>query len=323
MTTAPLVSIVLPVFRGAPYLPDAVGRLRGLDHPSFEVVIVDDGSGDDTSEVALTLTADDDRFRVVVLPENVGVARARRAGVEAATGEFVWFVDADDSWSIDALRTLERLATEREADVVVAAAHLVTRGGSRRVIAPPVSPPVAGRTAFRMLLRGELTGHLWNKLFRRDVLLRATFTPARVQSDLALVADVLGRSTTVAFTGVPVYEYLLRDGSIITSVARRAESLALIDQTVSAMAERLGLNQSDDLRYFRARYIGLSGMKDALQADYNASERTVLITRYRHILRRSGMRVCWGRRDFRRALLMSTARTSVVLHRVLLEISEK
>ncbi len=168
MTAAPRVSIVLPVFRAAAFLPRAVDQLVALDYPDLEVVIVDDGSGDDTAETARVLTADDDRIRVVELPRNGGVARARRAGVEAATGEYVWFVDADDAWSPDALRTLVGMATARDADVVVAAATLVTRGGDRRPLVPPVSPPVSGRAAFRMLLRGEITGHLWNKMFRRD-----------------------------------------------------------------------------------------------------------------------------------------------------------
>lgn len=322
MTAAPPVSIVLPVHRAAAFLPRAVEQVVALDYPALEIVIVDDGSGDDTAEVARALTADDDRFRLVELPVNGGVARARRAGVEAATGEYVWFVDADDAWSPDALRTLVGMATAREADVVVAAATLVTRGGERRPLVPPVSPPVNGRAAFRMLLRGEITGHLWNKLFRRETLLRAAFAPARVQSDLALVADALGHATAVAFTGIPIYDYLLRDGSIITSVRQRADSLALIDETVTSTARRLGLHDADDLVHFRARYIALSGIKDALRAEYLLSERKVLVSRNRRMLGLAEMAVFLRRRDVRRALLTLTAKSSTRAHRALLTIAD-
>ncbi|MCI9857111.1 glycosyltransferase family 2 protein [Microbacterium proteolyticum] len=323
MTGRPLVSIVLPVYNATKYLSDSVQRLRALDYPSYEVVIVDDGSQDGTAAKARELTAGDARFEVVELPENRGVARARRAGVEAAAGELVWFVDADDSWTTDALRVLVGMATERRADVVVAAAALVTRGGRRRAITPPVSAPVDGRTAFRMLMRGEITGHLWNKLFRREVLLRAEFTPARVQSDLALVADVLGHATTVAFTGVVIYTYVLHDGSIITSVPRRADSLALVHRRVSDTARRLGLQESNDLAYFTARYIALSGIKDALQAGYSKGEKKALISRNRALIHWISIRVSMRRRDLRRMLLIATAMTSLTAHSVLLKISDR
>lgn len=323
MSAAPQVSVVLPAYRAADDLPRAVERLGQQHFGDFEVIIVDDGSGDDTGAVAAALAADDARVRAISLPENVGAARARRAGVEAARGEWLWFVDADDDWADDALRVLVAMGRGRDADVVVAAATLVTRDGRRRALRPPVSPPVSGRDAFRMLLRGEITGHLWNKLFRRDVMARASFAPARVQSDLVMVADALRHAASVTFTDVDVYEYRLRAGSIITSVARRDESLALIDEAVARDARALGLQASDDYRYFRVRYVTLSGIKDALAADYSKSQRRTLIRRHRRMLRAGVLAFFLRRLDLRRALLALTAGTSTRAHRVLLAVADR
>jgi glycosyltransferase involved in cell wall biosynthesis len=320
----PLVSIVLPAFRAARFLPTAVARLEQQDlDGAFEILLVDDGSGDDTADVVRRLDAEHERVHGIVLDENVGVAHARRRGVEAARGEYVWFVDADDDWTDDALRILVALAKNLHADVVVAAAEFHYTGGSSRTLHPPVSPPVSGREAFRMLLRGEITGHLWNKLFRRDVIARASFAPARVQSDMIMVADALAEARRVGFTSQTVYQYRIRSGSIITSVSKRGESLAIIDSAIGRSAIRLGLIASNDYQYFRARYIHLSGIKDALRAAYDPAERAQHLAERRRALTWADVMVFVRFRDLRRFALALSARTSVRAHRALLAVADR
>lgn len=174
-----------------------------------------------------------------------------------------------------------------------------------------------------MLLRGEITGHLWNKLFRREVMAEASFTPARVHSDLVMVADALSAARTVRFAEAEVYEYRLRAGSIITSTSQRAESLRLIDDAVRADAVRLGLAESEDLRYFRARYVQLSGIKDALFADYPADERRRHLSDRRRALTWSDVALFARRRDARRLALATTAKVSLAAHRSLLRVADR
>lgn len=322
--STPVVSVVIPAYRAAAYLADTVARLeRQTFAEPFEVIIVEDGSRDGTAEVALAMADRYPRVRAIVLGQNGGVARARSRAVSEAAGEYVWFVDADDAWPDDALETLVALARTADADVAVAGAEFVYQDGSRRPLRAPVSGPVAGRDAFRMLLRGSLTGHLWNKLFRRGTIARASFAPARVQSDLIMVADALSHARLVAFGAAPVYEYRLRAGSIITSTSQRAESLALIDEAVGRDAARLGLAASDDYRYFRARYIQLSGIKDALLAPYAPPERAAHLAARRRDLTMSDVMLFARRRDARRFALAATAKTSVRAHRALLNLADR
>ncbi|HWI31652.1 MAG TPA: glycosyltransferase family 2 protein [Microbacterium sp.] len=319
----PLVTVVIPAYRAAEYLPDTVARLARQEFADFEVVIVEDGSGDETADVARGLDRRYERVRAIVLSVNGGVARARRRAVDEATGEYLWFVDADDTWPDDALVILADLARESRADVVVAGAEFVYQDGGRRPIAAPQSAPVTGPEAFGMLLRGELTGHLWNKLFRRSVMQQCSFAPARVQSDLIMVADALSHADRVVFSPSSVYEYRLRPGSIITSTSKRAESLAIIDEAVRADAERLGLTASEDYRYFRARYIQLSGIKDALLAPYDPVERAAHLSARRRSLTAADVWLFARRRDARRFALAATAKTSVRAHRALLKAAER
>lgn len=90
------VSVIIPCFKQAHYLPDALGSVLAQTYPHWECIIVNDGSPDHTEEVAQQWMAKDERFRYVK-KENGGLSSARNAGLKAAKGEFIQFLDADDA----------------------------------------------------------------------------------------------------------------------------------------------------------------------------------------------------------------------------------
>ena len=152
---------------------------------------------------------------------------------------------------------------------------------------------------------------------------QASFAPARVQSDLIMVADALSHAASVRFADQSVYEYHLRQGSIITSTSKRAESLRLIDASIRSDAVRLGVADSDDYRYFRARYIQLSGIKDALLAPYAEDERRRHLADRRSALLWSDVALFARLRDSRRLALALTAKSSIAAHRALLRAADR
>jgi glycosyltransferase involved in cell wall biosynthesis len=92
--------VVVPVFDGAAFLPDCLASVREQTHPPAEVLVVDDGSGDGSRELATELLADLPGGRLLTHPggANLGVSRTRALGVAEATGDLVAFLDADDAW---------------------------------------------------------------------------------------------------------------------------------------------------------------------------------------------------------------------------------
>ncbi|WP_336033493.1 glycosyltransferase family 2 protein [Geodermatophilus sp. FMUSA9-8] len=321
----PLVSVVLPVHDDAAHLPAAVERVLGQRGVDLELVVVDDGSSDASGALAEEAAAADPRVRALRMPVNGGVARARRRGVEAARGEWVWFVDSDDGWPDDAAARLLSAATG-DVDVVVGGAAVTFASGRAPVLRPaPEGPPVPGREAFGRLLTGPVTGHLWNKLFRRELLTGIEFTPARVQSDLAMTAQALAAARTVAWLPEVVYEYRMRSGSVITSRSRRAESLELIAAAVEGAARSLGppVADGDEYRYFVTRYLTLSGLKDAVQAAYEPEDRDRLVRTLRGRLGPRELALLARRRDARRLALAVAARTSLPVYRRLLAAADR
>jgi glycosyltransferase involved in cell wall biosynthesis len=89
-----LVSVIVPCFNGARTIRRALDSVRRQDYPAIEIIVVDDASTDETQEVLAQLAQAD--LRIVRLPQNIGAAVARNAGIDVARGEFIAFLDADD-----------------------------------------------------------------------------------------------------------------------------------------------------------------------------------------------------------------------------------
>ncbi len=94
MASGPAVTALIPVYNGAEYLGQAIASILGQSLRDFELVVVDDGSTDRTPEVLRNYS--DPRLRVISLPQNCGIARARNAGIDVACGRYIAFLDHDD-----------------------------------------------------------------------------------------------------------------------------------------------------------------------------------------------------------------------------------
>jgi hypothetical protein len=112
---APLVSVVIPVYNGADFLPAAVDNILSQGYPSLEIIIVDDGSEDNIAEVVESLPVD-----VRFFPrDNHGPAAARNHGIRDASGEFIAFLDVDDFWPENNLPHMVQYMAESPATEVV------------------------------------------------------------------------------------------------------------------------------------------------------------------------------------------------------------
>ncbi len=308
MSGSPDVSIVVPAFEASETLPTTLDSLLAqTGDASFEVIVVDDGSTDETASVMADYARRDDRIRAVPSTGNAGVAAARERGLSLVRGEFVWFVDADDTVEPDGLSRLFVHARRTDADVVVGTATAV--GGRTARTATDVRV-WRGSESFRALLLGEIRGQLWDKLIAARILVAVDVPRTAVHSDVALLARILARADHVRRVDVPVYRYRIRGDSIIGSSRRRAESLRIVDAVVTDAAQRLGSVPRSELAFYRAKYIGLSMMRDSAAGGWTRRQAADLRTEGRRRIVVSAVALALRRGDLRSAATLLLARCS-------------
>ncbi|MSP12355.1 MAG: glycosyltransferase family 2 protein [Chloroflexi bacterium] len=123
-----LVSVIVPVFNGVQFLPEAVDSIRAQNYHPLEIIIVDDGSTDDTARAAAGL-GPDVRY---LYKTNGGPSSARNAGLVVAKGAFMAFLDADDLWPADKLQIqVGRLLAAPELEVVLGRIQYVLLPGAQ------------------------------------------------------------------------------------------------------------------------------------------------------------------------------------------------
>jgi len=113
------VTVLIAAYNAAQFLERAIRSALCQTQPPVEILVVDDGSTDNTAEVALRFGAADPRVRLVVLPKNGGPSKARNAGLDEARGSWIAILDADDAFLPDRLERLTKIGSELDADVVV------------------------------------------------------------------------------------------------------------------------------------------------------------------------------------------------------------
>src|ERR1700712_1426421 len=164
----PRISVVVPVYNVELYLETCLESIAGQTFRDLEVVMVDDGSTDGSAAIAQRFVDRDERFRLVTQP-NGGLSKARNTGTDAATGEFLAFVDSDDYLAPNAYELLMGALEQTGSDFATGAVQRVTKTGTRQVffLADAFAKT---QMATHVSRSPELMADrvAWNKLFRRS-----------------------------------------------------------------------------------------------------------------------------------------------------------
>lgn len=125
------VSIILPTYNRAELLPRSLASVLGQTDGDFELIVIDDGSGDDTAAVVASFA--DERIRYVKLPRNRGVSGARNAGLDLARGTYIAFQDSDDEWLPGKLQR-QRRELEKHPEAAVVYSDMYRMGADGRML---------------------------------------------------------------------------------------------------------------------------------------------------------------------------------------------
>lgn len=189
----PRVSIIVPVYNGARHLGPFFEGIEAQFRPDMELVLVDDGSTDETAAIIGTFAATSRwRVQVVTLEQNQGLGAARRAGFQAGVGAHVMCLDVDDVLRAGALDAVVSAVETEPANTVVVFDYGVVVGGRTRVEAGMDADLLqAPGESVAAILRAEMSPFMWNKVFPREGLSTDDLVLARLGEDVPTLIRVL------------------------------------------------------------------------------------------------------------------------------------
>ena len=217
----PTVSIIIPVYKAEHYLDACMRSVVGQSCTDLEILLVDDGSPDRSPEMCDAWAARDPRVRVLHR-KNGGAASARNAGLDAATGDFIFFADADDLLEPDAIEYLVKAEQQYGTDLVIGNMLYVDAENH-----PMAEPDFTGFTDtvrtvdevwehyFALDNRKVYYVVVWNKLYKRAMFDTLRFRDGKRYEDQFMLPHILHRCQNIACLGYQGYRYVQRADSIM------------------------------------------------------------------------------------------------------------
>ena len=215
----PLISVLVPVYKTKEYLARCVESIRNQTYGNLEIILVDDGSPDDSGTLCDQLALEDSRIRVVH-KENGGLASARNAGIDAMNGEFAAFVDSDDYIAPEMIRSLYDLCVQHQAQVACCGIERVNDQGHVNYFNEKTGDFLLldreGAMA-ELLENYRVTNSVCDKLIHKSVFDGLRLTEGYIYEDFDVMYRCLHRVDRVVYTGAAYYQYYMSQGSILRS----------------------------------------------------------------------------------------------------------
>ncbi|MFG3011396.1 CDP-glycerol glycerophosphotransferase family protein [Streptomyces cinerochromogenes] len=221
----PRFSVIVPCFKVQGFLRECLDSVLGQSFGDFELIAVDDCSPDGSGAILDEYAERDPRVRVLHLPENVGLGRARNAGMPHATGDYLFFLDSDDTLTPGALRAVaDRLAEAEDPDVLVFDyARTYWWGGTRRNVLAHLLTREGTFSASEYPEILDLLMVVWNKVYRRDFVTAGGFEfPPGYYEDTPWTFPVLLSARRIAALDRICLNYRQRrQGNILSTTSRK------------------------------------------------------------------------------------------------------
>ena len=216
MEQKPLISVIVPVYNVAAYLPRCIDSILAQTYANLEILLVDDGSTDDSGFICDEYAKKDTRIRVLH-KENGGLSSARNAGLDAAAGQYIGFVDSDDWIEPEMYSQMLALMEKNDAQMVCAGRYDVdSETGEKTVgLCPDREELVSGETlAGRIFLWDHCDSSACDKLCRRELFDGIRYPEGKTSEDIPVTYRLALKAQRVVLCDKPFYNYFHRSGSI-------------------------------------------------------------------------------------------------------------
>ena len=249
----PRISVIVPIYNVASFLPKCIESILGQSFADFELILVNDGSPDNSHEICLHYQEVDKRI-IIINKQNGGLLSARKAGLECAQAEFISFVDGDDWIDVDFLASMYRIVELYQVDLVISG-YIRAFEGRNEKMKPLHKQGIYSSSSLTELLNNMLntstffqhgvSTYVWNKLFRRALLAEILYhVPNEITmgEDAAITYSYIPLCSSIGITHSCNYFYRQRVNSMVKAIQsselERSHLINLVSYLSSALLEK-------------------------------------------------------------------------------------
>lgn len=243
-----MISIIVPIYNVEKTLNRLFKCIKTQYEQNYEVLLIDDGSTDKSGFICDAIVKDDTRFHVYH-KENEGAAKARNLGINAAKGEYITFLDADDEVPKNYLSELLNTCISKECDIVVCDVVIIEEGNEKRRFTCKEEVIDHIEALNKVLIRQEINSGPCAKLFRRDIIENITFPSLKAYEDILFVKEAFLRACKVAVINNTEYRYIQNSAGAMNSFLKTPSEDIIIATEELTECIRTNKKLSDEALY--------------------------------------------------------------------------
>lgn len=210
------ISIIVPVYNVEKYLEKCINSILNQSFEDFEIIIVNDGSTDSSGEIANSLLTRDNRIKVIN-KENGGLSTARNAGLDVANGNYIGFIDSDDTISPQMYERLYKNIKDTDKDISMCRMLRVEKDKqypTKDFIGKEV---LSSDECLKLLFLNKIDQSVCNKLFKKKLFQDLRFPEGKINEDFSILYRLFNRSMQIGYISKLDYIYYYRSNSITKS----------------------------------------------------------------------------------------------------------
>lgn len=217
------ISIIVPVYNTSKYLEKCLYSLINQTIKNIEIIVVNDGSTDNSLEIINKIAKEDERIKVYN-KKNGGLSSARNYGIEKSIGKYIGFVDSDDYVREDMYEILKKNLEDNSADMSICRWYLVENEIKRECNFKTENKVLNSEDAINVLLsHSSFDNFVVTKLYKRELFDNIRFDEGKLLEDLLIMYKLINKSKLISLCSEPLYYYVQRNNSITNNLNKELD----------------------------------------------------------------------------------------------------
>lgn len=267
-------SIIIPVYNCERYLKRCINSIINQTYKDFELILINDGSTDKSSEICKWAKNTDQRV-IVIEQENQGPGAARNYGIKAATGDFIVFIDSDDYVENSCLTELQEYLNKNDVDILFKGFKFENQKNGEILSEVTLPQGVYDKSQFHSIIKtlidNDLFGYTWCKVIRSDLFIKFHImfnTQYSLHEDLIMICQVCEKAETIGILNTTGYHYTKDDNTLCTKFrSDMVDNIEFVNRQVFDFYEHIGIDNIDEMIVQRAVFSVFLILKNFATAD--------------------------------------------------------